>query len=145
MRLLNPGCLALGEWSYHHGYLGMKIFFVQFFLYSCHLFLISSASVRSIPFLSFFEPIFSWNVPLVSLIWWKRSLVFPVVFLSFFAVIAEESFLISPCYSSELCIQMLISFLSLLLFTSLFSQLFVSLPQTAILLFLTHNIICELN
>ena len=29
---------------------------------SCHLFLISSASVRSIPFLSFIEPIFAWNV-----------------------------------------------------------------------------------
>ena len=37
-----------------------------------HLFLISSASVRSIPFLSFIEPIFAWNVPLVSLIFLKR-------------------------------------------------------------------------
>ena len=37
-------------------------------VYSCHLFLISSASVRSIPFLSLIEPIFAWNVPLVSLI-----------------------------------------------------------------------------
>ena len=35
-------------------------------VYSCHLFLISSASVRSIPFLSFIEPIFAWNDPLVS-------------------------------------------------------------------------------
>ena len=32
-----------------------------------------------------------------------------VVFLYFFAMIAEEGTLISPCYSSELCIQMLIS------------------------------------
>ena len=55
----------------------LKIFFVQFSVYSCHLFLISSASVRSLPFLSFFEPIFAWNVPLVSLIFLKRSLVFP--------------------------------------------------------------------
>ena len=37
-------------------------------VYSCYLFLISSASVRSIPFLSFIEPIFAWNIPLVSLI-----------------------------------------------------------------------------
>ena len=37
-------------------------------VYSCHLFSISSASVRSIPFLSFIEPIFVWNVPLVALI-----------------------------------------------------------------------------
>ena len=43
-------------------------------VYSCHLFLISSASVRSISFLSFIEPIFAWNVPLVSLIFLKRSL-----------------------------------------------------------------------
>ena len=83
------------------------------FLYSCHLFLISSASVRSIPFLSFIEPIFAWNVPLVSLIFLKRSLVFShsIVFLYFFALIAEEGFLISPCYSLELCIQICISFL----------------------------------
>ena len=32
-------------------------------VYSCHLFLISSAYVRSISFLSFIEPIFAWNVP----------------------------------------------------------------------------------
>ena len=29
-------------------------------VYSCHLFLVSSASVRSIPFLSFIVPIFAW-------------------------------------------------------------------------------------
>ena len=52
-------------------------------VYSYHLFLISSASVRSIPFLSFIEPIFPWNVPLVSLIFLKRSLVFPILLLSF--------------------------------------------------------------
>ena len=38
-------------------------------VHSCHLFLISSASVRSLPFLSFIEPILAWNVPLVSLSW----------------------------------------------------------------------------
>ena len=48
-------------------------------MYSCYLFLISSASVRSIPFLSLIEPIFAWNVPLVSLIFLKRSLVFPIL------------------------------------------------------------------
>ena len=37
-------------------------------VFSCHLFLISSASVRSLPFLSFIVPIFAWNSPLVSLI-----------------------------------------------------------------------------
>ena len=77
----------------------------------------SSASVRSLQFLSFIEPIFAWNVPLVSLIFLKRS--HSVVFLYFFVLNAEEGFLIFPCYSLELCIQMGISFLFPLLFTSL--------------------------
>ena len=51
-------------------------------VYSCYLFLISSVSVRSIPFLSFIKPIFAWNVPLVSLILLKRSLVFPILLFS---------------------------------------------------------------
>ena len=34
-----------------------------------------------------------------------------IVFLCFFSLITEEGFLISPCYSLELCIQMGISFL----------------------------------
>ena len=72
----------------------------------------SSTSIRSIPFLSFIEPIFAWNVPLVPLIFLKRSLVFPILlFSSVFALITEEGFLISPCYSLELCIQMGIFFL----------------------------------
>ena len=50
-------------------------------VYSCHL-LISSVSVRSIPFLSFIVPIFAWNVPLVSLIFLKSSLVFPILLFS---------------------------------------------------------------
>ena len=56
-------------------------------VYSCH-FLISSASVMSIPFLSFIVPIFAWNVSLVSLISLKRSLVFTILFFSlyFFAL-----------------------------------------------------------
>ena len=76
-------------------------------VHSCHLFLISSASVRSIPFMSFTEPIFVWNVPLVSSFPEEiSSLSHSVVLLYFFALIAEEGFLISPCYSLELCIQM---------------------------------------
>ena len=41
------------------------------------------------------------------------SLSHSIVFLSFFALITEEGFLISPCYSLELCIKMGISFLDL--------------------------------
>ena len=51
-------------------------------VYSCHLFLVSSISVRSVPFLSFIVPILAWNFPLVSLIFLKRSLVFPILLFS---------------------------------------------------------------
>ena len=51
-------------------------------VYSCHLILTYSASVRSIPFLSFIVPTFAWNVPLVSLIFFGRSLVFPSLLFS---------------------------------------------------------------
>ena len=60
-----------------------RSFFYSSSVYSCHLFLISSASVRSIPFLSFIECIFEWNVSLVSLIFLKRSLIFPICFFFF--------------------------------------------------------------
>ena len=52
-------------------------------VHSCHLFLIPSAFVRSLPFLSFIVPIFAWNVLLVSLIFLKRSLLFPILLSSF--------------------------------------------------------------
>ena len=45
------------------------------------------------------------------------SLSYSVVFLYSFALITEEGFLISSCYSLELCIQMLISFLFSLAFS----------------------------
>ena len=53
------------------------------------------------------------------------SLSYSIVFLYFFALIPEEGFLISPCYSLELCIQMVILLLSSLPFTLSYSQLFV--------------------
>ena len=99
--------------------------------------MLSFASVRSLLFLSFVEPIFARNVPLVSNFLEKiSSLSHSVVFLYFFALITEEGFLISPCYSLELCIQMDISFLFVLCFSlPFFPQLFVRPPQTTILLF----------
>ena len=57
-------------------------FFYCSSVYSCHLFLISSASVRSIPFLSFIKPIFALHVPFVYLIFLKRSQVFPILLFS---------------------------------------------------------------
>ena len=70
-RFLIPGCLALvGDHTIMVIWV-MKIFSV----YSCHLFLILSASVKSILFLS----IFAWNVRLVSLLFLTSYLVFPIL------------------------------------------------------------------
>ena len=60
----------------------LKPFFLYSSVYSCHLFLTFYASVRSIEFLSFIVPIFAWYCPLVSLIFFKRSLVFPNLLFS---------------------------------------------------------------
>ena len=70
--VITPLCLS-GSWRY---------FLYSSSVYGCHLFLIFSASVRSIPFLSFIEPIFASNVPLVSLIFFRSSLVFPIFLFS---------------------------------------------------------------
>ena len=69
--------------------------FYNFSVYSCHLFLISSASVRSVPFPSLVVPIFAWNVALVSLIFLEKisSLSHSVVFLYFFAWSLRKAFL----------------------------------------------------
>ena len=66
-RLSGPRCVITPSWLSGSW---------RFFLYSSsgssyHLFLISSASVRSIPFLSFIEPFFAWNIPLVSQSFWR--------------------------------------------------------------------------
>ena len=51
-------------------------------MYSCYLVLISSAFIRSFPFLSFIRPILAWNVPLILSVFLRRSLVFPVLLFS---------------------------------------------------------------
>ena len=95
-------------------------FLDSFCVYSCHLFLISSASILyrahlckkcSLGISNFLEEISS---PSHS-----------IFFLYFFALITEEGFLISPCYSLELLIQMGISFLFsfVFCFSSLLSYL----------------------
>ena len=59
-----------------------KPFFYSSWVYSCQLFLISSASVRSLPFLSFIVPVVAWYEHLVSLIFLKRSLVLAILLFS---------------------------------------------------------------
>ena len=74
--------LGLGKWSHLRDYLGCDaLVFHSSSVYSCHLFLLSCASVRSIPFLSFIEPIFAWNGPLVSVIFFIFFLNF-ILFLN---------------------------------------------------------------
>ena len=66
-------------------------------VYSCHLFLIYSASVMSLPFPSLTVPIFAWNVPLISPTFLKRSLVFPILlFPSIFVHCSLKKAFLSP-------------------------------------------------
>ena len=72
-------------------------------MYSCHLFLVSSASIRCIQFLSFIVPFFLWNIPFVSSFLEEiTSLSQSVVFLYFFVLITEEDFLISLLFFGTL-------------------------------------------
>ena len=112
--------------------------FYSSFVYSCHLFLVSSASVSSIQFLSFIVSIFAWNVPLVSLIFLKRSLVFPILlfssislhwslrkaFLSLLAILWNSALRQIYIFPFSLCLSLLF-----------FCQLLVRPPQTTILPF----------
>ena len=58
-------------------------------VYSCHLFWISSASVRSIPFLSLIVPIFAWNVGISNFLEEISSLSHSIVFLYFLSLITD--------------------------------------------------------
>ena len=112
----------------------LRSFLYSYSVNSCHVFLISSVSVRSIPFLSFIVPIFAWSVPLVSLIFLKRSLVFPILFFSI-----SLHWSLRKAFLSLLAILWNSAFkwvylsFSPLPFASLFSQLFLRLPQRIIL------------
>ena len=107
----------------------IKIFFVQFFCVFLPPLLYLFCFFRFIPFLLFIVSIFVRNVSLIFIIFLKRFLVFPILLFScFFPLITEEGFLISPCYSLELCIQMGLSFLYSFAFC-FSSQLFVRQPS----------------
>ena len=97
----------------------------------CHLFLISSASLRSLLFLSFITPILVWNVLWIPPVFLKRSLVFPLLLfssisfhcsvkkaLSLLAILCNSAFSWVYLYASPLPFP---SFLSLV-FVSLLRQ-----------------------
>ena len=80
-------------------------------VYSCYL-LNFSTSVRSIPSVLYWAHLcMKCSLDISDFLEEISSLSHSIVFLYFFALISEEGFLISSCYSLELCIQMLISFL----------------------------------
>ena len=113
----------------------MKIFFVQFCVFLPPL-LNTSASVRSIPFLSLIDRLFGLNVHLVSLIFLKRSLVFPILLFSSISLhwsLRKAFSSLAVLWNSAFrCFYL--SF-SPLLFTSLLFTAICKDSQTAILLF----------
>ena len=106
-------------------------------VYSCHLFLISYTSARSIQFLPFIESIFAWNVPFVSLTFLKRSLVFAIFLLSSISLhwTLRKALYLSLLFFGTLNSNGYIFPFLLWFLLLIFSQLSVRPPQTAILLF----------
>ena len=103
--MITPSWLseALGSWS---------SFLYSSSVYSCHLFLISSASVFCTISVVYWAYLCMKSSPGISNFLEEiSSLHHSIVFLYFFALITEKGFLISPCYCLELCIQLGISFL----------------------------------
>ena len=97
-------------------------------VYYYHLFLISSVSTRSLPFLSFIVPIFGQNVVLIFLIFLQRSPAFPLIYL-FFLVLCTVHLIRPSCLSvvffGTLCLVGYTFPFSLFVFL----QLFVKPPQ----------------
>ena len=104
-------------------------------VYSYHLLLLSSASVRSfISVLYWAHLCMKYSLGISNFLEDISSLSHSIVFLYFFDLFTYEGVFVSPCYSLELCSQMDVSFLFSFAFR-FFSQLFVRPPQTAIFLF----------
>ena len=136
MSVITPSRLS-GLWS---------SFLYSSSVYSCHLFLISYASVRSLPFLSFIVPIFAWNMKcslgISNFLEEISSLSYSVVFLYFFCIdhwgrLSYLSLLFFGTLHSNGCMFPFLLCFSLLFF----SQLFVRPPQPAIFFnaFLFHG------
>ena len=110
--LNTPRCLALGEWSHYHGYLGHKYLFLY-----CFFCVFLPPSLNIFCFCPYhFCPLLcpscmKYSLGISDFLEGISSLSHSIVFLYFFALITEEGFLIPPCYSLKLCIQSGISFL----------------------------------
>ena len=75
-------------------------------VYSFHPFLISSATTKSLPFISFIVPIFGQNIPFISPVFLKRSLLFPLLLFSssFTHCSLKMSFLSPHLFFGTLCL-----------------------------------------
>ena len=93
-------------------------------VYSFYLFLNSSASTRSLPFISFFVPIFGQNIPLISPVFLRRALVFPLLWFSssfMHCSLKKACLLLLPTFLQKSAFSWVYLSLSPLLFTSLVS------------------------
>ena len=114
----------------------VKIFFVHFFCVFLPPLLNVSASVRLLQFLSFIMPILVWNVPLISPIFLKISLVFPSLWFSSISLhySFKKAFYLSLLFSGSLhSVWYVFSFLPCLLLL-FFPQIFIKPPWTTTLL-----------
>ena len=92
-------------------------------VYFFYLFLISSASTRSLPFLSFIVPIFGQNILLIFPVFLKISLIFPLLLFSssFMLCSLKKAFLSLHAILWKSEFSWICLFLSPLLFASLIS------------------------
>ena len=99
----------------------LRPFYFSSSVYSCYLFLIFSASVRSMLFFVLYCAHLCVKCSLVIYNFLERSLDFPILLFSFISLhcLFKKAFLISPGYSLELCIQLGISFPFSFAFSSL--------------------------
>ena len=107
-------------------------------VYSFHLFLISSASVRSLSFLSLYcsHRCMRYSLGISNFLEEISRLSHSVLFLYFFALIAEESFLISSCYFWDSAFRCLYLSFSPLLFASfLFTAICKASPDSHFVFF----------
>ena len=113
-------------------------------VYPCHLFLISSASVKSALFVLYCAHLW-WNVPLVSLIFLTRSLFFPILLFSsnFLHCLVRKAFLSHRVILWNSAFRWIYLSFSPLLLLLFLSQLFVRTPQTSIFAFL-HSFFLEM-
>ena len=99
--------MALGEWSHHHDYLSHEDFFCIVFcvFLSPLLNIFCFCQVHTISVLYWAHLCMKCSLGISNFLEEISSLSHSIVFLYFFALITEEGFLISPCYSLELCIK----------------------------------------